>query len=66
MMYQSTNHGSDVNILILCWFCVCYILKQLKDKKARSVHIYLHGFDVILIVKLHRRTRLGLVLLYTV
>ena len=32
MMYQSTDHGSDVNILIHAGF-VCYILKHLKDKK---------------------------------
>ena len=29
-----TDHGSDVNILFLSWFCVCYILKHLKDKSC--------------------------------
>ena len=40
MMYKSTDHGSDVNILFHDSCYVCYILKHLKDKKAWSVHIY--------------------------
>ena len=36
----------------------CYILKHLEDKKALSVHIYCTWGDIILIFKLHRRTRL--------
>ena len=37
---------------------VCYILKHLEDRKALSVHIYYTWCDIILIFKLHRRTRL--------
>ena len=33
MMYKSTNHGSDVNILFHDGCCVFYILIHLKDKK---------------------------------
>ena len=36
---------------------VCYILKHLEDRKVLSVHIYYTWCDVILIFKLHRRTR---------
>ena len=45
---------------------VCYILKYLEDRKAWSVHTYYTRCDIILIFKLHRRTPLRLVLLYTV
>ena len=37
---------------------VCYILKHLEDRKTLSVHIYYTCCDIILIFKLHRRTRL--------
>ena len=37
---------------------VCYILKHLEDGKTLSVHIYYTCCDIILIFKLHRRTRL--------
>ena len=37
---------------------VCHILKHLEDRKALSVHIYYTWYDIILIFKLHRRTRL--------
>ena len=37
---------------------VCYILKHLEDRKALSVHIYYTRCDIIIICKLHRRTRL--------
>ena len=43
MMYKSTDHGRDVDILFHDGCCVCYILKHLKDKKLRSVHIYYMG-----------------------
>ena len=33
MMYKSTDHGSDVNILFHAGFVCVRILKQLKDKK---------------------------------
>ena len=33
MMYKSTDHGSDVNILFHDGCFVCYILKHLKGKK---------------------------------
>ena len=37
---------------------VCYILKHLEDRKALSFRIYYTWCDIILIFKLHRRTRL--------
>ena len=37
---------------------VCCILKHLEVRKALSVHIYYTWCDIILIFKLHRRTRL--------
>ena len=37
---------------------VCYILKHLEDRKVLSVHIYYTWCDIILIFKLHKRTRL--------
>ena len=37
---------------------VCYILKHLEGGKALSVHIYYTCCDIVLIFKLHRRTRL--------
>ena len=37
---------------------VCCILKHLEDRKALSVHIYYTWCDIILIFKLHKRTRL--------
>ena len=37
---------------------LCYILKHLEDRKAWYVHIYYTWCDIILIFKLHRRTRL--------
>ena len=36
----------------------CYILKHLEDRGALPVHIYCTWGDIILIFKLHRRTRL--------
>ena len=36
---------------------VCYILKHLEDRKALSDHIYYTRCDIVLIFKLHRRTR---------
>ena len=43
MIYKSTDHVSDINILLFCWFCVCCILKHLKYKKLWSVDIYWMG-----------------------
>ena len=37
---------------------LCYILKHLEDRKAWPVLIYYTWCDIILIFKLHRRTRL--------
>ena len=37
---------------------LCYILKHLEDRKAWHVLIYYTWCDIILIFKLHRRTRL--------
>ena len=54
------NHqtlGGEKNLLAI-QANVCYILKHLEDKKALSVHIYYTWCDIILIFKLHRRTRL--------
>ena len=42
----------EENLLVI-QFSVCYILKQLEDRKAWSVHIYY----ILLIFKVHRRTR---------
>ena len=44
--------------MLLIQVNVCYILKHLEDRKALSVHIYYTWCDIILIFKLHRRTRL--------
>ena len=41
MMYKSTDHGSDVNILFHDGCCVCYILKHLKDKKLCDLFIFI-------------------------
>ena len=38
---------------------LCYILKHLEDRKAWPVLIYYTWCDIILIFKLHRRTRLS-------
>ena len=37
---------------------VCYVLKHLEDRKALSVHICYSWCDIILIFKMHKRTRL--------
>ena len=37
---------------------VCYILKDLEDRKTLTVHIYCTWCDIILILKLPRRTGL--------
>ena len=44
--------------MLLIQVILCYILKHLKDRKAWYVHIYYAWCDIILIFKLHRRTRL--------
>ena len=37
---------------------LCYILEHLEDRKELSAHIYYTRHDIILIFKLHRKTRL--------
>ena len=37
------RHLLGCDTKVLCWFCVFYILKHLKVKKTRSVHIYCMG-----------------------
>ena len=37
MMYLGTDHGSDVNILLLCWFCAMF--------KTLAVTHTEHSFD---------------------
>ena len=54
---QNKTLGREENLLAI-QVSVCYILKHLEDRKARSVHIYYTWCDIILIFKLHRRTRL--------
>ena len=44
--------------MILIQVSLCYILKHLEDRKAWCVHINYTWCDIILICKLHRRTRL--------
>ena len=44
--------------MLLIQVSLCYILKHLEDRKAWYVHIYHTLCDIILIFKLHRRTRL--------
>ena len=44
--------------MLLIQVSLCYILKHLEDRKAWYVHIYYTWCDIILIFKLHRRTRL--------
>ena len=44
--------------MLLIQVSLCYILKHLKDRKALSVYIYYTWCDIILIFKLHKRTRL--------
>ena len=44
--------------MLLIQVSSCYILKHFEDRKAWYVHIYYTWSDIILIFKLHRRTRL--------
>ena len=44
--------------MLLIQVSLRYILKHLDDRKAWNVHIYYTWCDIILIFKLHRRTRL--------
>ena len=44
--------------MLLIQVSLCYILKHLEDCKAWYVHIYYTWCDIILIFKMHRRTRL--------
>ena len=44
--------------MLLIQVSLCYIPKHLEDRKAWYVHIYYTWCDIILIFKLHRRTRL--------
>ena len=44
--------------MLLIQVSLCYILKHLEDRKAWHVHIHYTWHDIILIFKLHRRTRL--------
>ena len=44
--------------MLLIQVSLCYILEHLEDRKAWYVHIYYTWCDIILIFKLHRRTRL--------
>ena len=44
--------------MLLIQVSLCYILKHLEDTKTWYVHIYYTWCDIILIFKLHRRTRL--------
>ena len=50
-------HVSYSGKKLLIQVSLCYILKDLEDRKAWYVHIYYTWYD-ILIFKLHRRTRL--------
>ena len=43
--------------MLLIQVSLCYILKHLEDRKAWYVHSYYTWCDIILIFKLHRRTR---------
>ena len=54
---QNKTLGGKENLLDI-QVGVCYILKHLEDRKAWSVHIHYTWCDIILIFKLHRRTRL--------
>ena len=54
---QNQTFGGEENLLAI-QVNVCYILKHLEDRKALSVHIYYTWCDIIVIFKLHRRTRL--------
>ena len=44
--------------MLLIQVSLCYILKHLEDGKVWYVHIYYTWCDIILIFKVHRRTRL--------
>ena len=44
--------------MLLTQVSVCYILKHSEDRKALSVYIYCTCGDIILIFKLHRKSRL--------
>ena len=54
---QNQTLGGEENMLAI-QVNVCYNLKYLEDKNALSVHICYTWCDIILIFKLHRRTRL--------
>ena len=54
---QNQIVGGEENLLDI-QVSVCYILKHLEGRKALSVHTYYTWCDIILIFKLHRRTRL--------
>ena len=57
ILRQNRTLGGEENLFDI-QVSVCYILKHLEDRKALSVHIYYTCCDIILIFKLHRRTRL--------
>ena len=44
--------------MLLIQVSLCYVLKHLEDRKGWYVHIYYTWCHIILIFKLHRRTRL--------
>ena len=54
---QNRTVGVEKNLLNI-QVSVCYILKHVEDRKALSVRIYYAWCDIILIFKMHRRTRL--------
>ena len=54
---QNQTLGGEENLLAI-QVNICYILKHLEVRKALPVHIYHIWCDIILIYKLHRRTRL--------
>ena len=54
MMYKSTDHGSDINNLFHASFvCVTVYSKTLKRLEGMICSYLLHGYDIILILKLH-------------
>ena len=54
---QNQTVGGVENLLDI-QVSVCYIVKHLENKKASYIRIYCTWCDIILIFRLHRRTRL--------
>ena len=52
-----SDSGRRQECMLLIQVSLCHILKHLEDTKALSVYIYYTWCDVILIFKLHGRTR---------